>query len=41
MVFREIALTFQLKIISQRHSVDVDGDTPLLWVLRDVLRMTG
>ena len=23
------------------HSVDVDGDTPLLWVLRDVLGMTG
>jgi isoquinoline 1-oxidoreductase subunit alpha len=23
------------------HKVDVDGDTPLLWVLRDVLGMTG
>ena len=23
------------------HSVDVDGDTPLLWVLRDVLGLTG
>jgi isoquinoline 1-oxidoreductase subunit alpha len=23
------------------HSVDVDGDTPLLWVIRDVLGMTG
>ena len=23
------------------HSIDVDGDTPLLWVLRDVLGMTG
>src|SRR3954465_391276 len=23
------------------HSVDVDGDTPLLWILRDVLGMTG
>src|SRR5262245_5831059 len=23
------------------HSVDVDGDSPLLWVLRDVLGMTG
>ena len=22
-------------------SVDVDGDTPLLWVLRDILGMTG
>ncbi|HEY0661248.1 MAG TPA: (2Fe-2S)-binding protein [Lysobacter sp.] len=24
-----------------RHTVDVDDDTPLLWVLRDVLGMTG
>jgi len=23
------------------HTVDVDGDTPLLWVLRDTLRLTG
>jgi len=23
------------------HAIDVDGDTPLLWVLRDVLGMTG
>jgi isoquinoline 1-oxidoreductase alpha subunit len=34
-------LTFQLKINGQQHSVDVDSDTPLLWVLRDVLGMTG
>jgi isoquinoline 1-oxidoreductase subunit alpha len=26
---------------SQTHSVDVDRGTPLLWVLRDVLGMTG
>ena len=25
----------------QRQSVDADGDTPLLWVLRDHLGMTG
>jgi isoquinoline 1-oxidoreductase alpha subunit len=30
-----------LKVNGARHSVDVDGDTPLLWVLRDVLGMTG
>ena len=24
-----------------KHILDVDGDTPLLWVLRDVLGMTG
>ena len=30
-----------LKINGANRSVDVDGDTPLLWVLRDVLGMTG
>ena len=34
-------MAFQLTINGDRHSVDVDGDTPLLWVLRDVLGMTG
>jgi len=34
-------MTFAIKINGQTHSVDVDGDTPLLWVLRDVLGMTG
>ena len=34
-------LAITLKVNSARHSVDVDGDTPLLWVLRDVLGMTG
>jgi isoquinoline 1-oxidoreductase alpha subunit len=30
-----------IKVNGQRHTVDVDDDTPLLWVLRDVLGMTG
>jgi isoquinoline 1-oxidoreductase alpha subunit len=30
-----------LNINGTAHSVDVDGDTSLLWVLRDVLGMTG
>src|ERR1700693_5129827 len=30
-----------IKVNGNSHSVDVDGDTPLLWVLRDVLGMTG
>jgi isoquinoline 1-oxidoreductase alpha subunit len=30
-----------LRVNGVRHSVDVEGDTPLLWVLRDVLGMTG
>ena len=34
-------MAFTIKINGQTHTVDVDGDTPLLWVLRDVLGMTG
>jgi isoquinoline 1-oxidoreductase alpha subunit len=34
-------MAFSIKVNGQTHSVDVDGDTPLLWVLRDVLGMTG
>jgi isoquinoline 1-oxidoreductase alpha subunit len=34
-------MAFTIKINGQDHTVDVDGDTPLLWVLRDVLGMTG
>jgi isoquinoline 1-oxidoreductase alpha subunit len=34
-------MAYPLKINGKMHSVDVDGDTPLLWVLRDVLHMTG
>src|SRR5215470_13782909 len=34
-------MAFTLKINGKAHSVDVDGDTALLWVLRDVLGMTG
>jgi isoquinoline 1-oxidoreductase alpha subunit len=30
-----------IKINGVDQTVDVDGDTPLLWVLRDVLGMTG
>jgi isoquinoline 1-oxidoreductase alpha subunit len=34
-------MAFTIKINGTDRSVDVDGDTPLLWVLRDVLGMTG
>ena len=34
-------MAFTIKVNGNAHSVDVDGDTPLLWVLRDVLGMTG
>ena len=30
-----------IKVNEQSHIIEVDGDTPLLWVLRDVLGMTG
>jgi aerobic-type carbon monoxide dehydrogenase small subunit (CoxS/CutS family) len=32
---------YSLTVNGQRHSVDVAADTPLLWVLRDTLGMTG
>ena len=34
-------MSYAIKVNGSEHSVDVDGDTPLLWVLRDVLGMTG
>ena len=34
-------MAFTIKVNGTEHRVDVDGDTPLLWVLRDVLGMTG
>jgi isoquinoline 1-oxidoreductase subunit alpha len=37
----EDTMAFTIKINGNTHSVDVDGETPLLWVLRDVLGMTG
>jgi isoquinoline 1-oxidoreductase alpha subunit len=34
-------MAFTTKINGIDYTVDVDGDTPLLWVIRDVLGMTG
>jgi isoquinoline 1-oxidoreductase subunit alpha len=34
-------MAYTTKVNAVDHSVDVDGDTPLLWVLRDVLGLTG
>ena len=34
-------MAFTIDINGTPHSVDVDADTPLLWVIRDVLGMTG
>ena len=32
---------YELKINNQKYNVNVEADTPLLWVLRDSLNMTG
>jgi isoquinoline 1-oxidoreductase subunit alpha len=37
----EATMVYTIKVNTVDHSVDVDGGTPLLWVLRDVLGMTG
>lgn len=34
-------MPFSLNVNGAVHSVDVDDDMPLLWVLRDVLGLTG
>src|SRR3954447_5634749 len=34
-------MSFAVKINGTTHGVDADGDTPLLWVLRDILHLTG
>ena len=34
-------MAITLKVNNQSHTVDVPGDTPLLWVLRDVLNLKG
>ena len=32
---------YKISVDGRAHEVDVDGDTPLLWVLRDELGLTG
>ena len=34
-------MSIELLINQQSHRVDVSSDTPLLWVIRDILGMTG
>jgi len=34
-------MAFAIKVNKKIHTVDVDPDTPLLWVLRDVIGLTG
>src|SRR5262245_41333294 len=33
----EVVTAFNIRVNRSTNNVDVDGDTPLLWVLRDVL----
>jgi isoquinoline 1-oxidoreductase alpha subunit len=34
-------MSFETRINGVTHTIDVEGDTPLLWVLRDMLGMYG
>ena len=34
-------MAYTISVNGSQHTVDVDGDTPLLWVLRDTLDMKG
>lgn len=34
-------MPFELTVNGTRHAVDLPGETPLLWVLRDALGLTG
>jgi isoquinoline 1-oxidoreductase alpha subunit len=36
-----MVMPYTVKVNGMDHVVDVDGDAPLLWVLRDVLGLTG
>src|SRR5262245_7845101 len=35
------AMAYELTVNGRTYSADVAGDTPLLWVLRDTLGLTG
>jgi len=34
-------VSYQIRVNGVIHTVEAEGDTPLLWVLRDILGMTG
>jgi len=34
-------MSYKIRVNGTEHTVDAEGDTPLLWVLRDILGMTG
>jgi len=34
-------MSYTIQVNGAAHEVDAEGDTPLLWVLRDILNLTG
>jgi len=34
-------MAYAIEVNHQKRTVDVDGDTPVLWVLRDELKLKG
>jgi isoquinoline 1-oxidoreductase alpha subunit len=34
-------MSYNVEVNGVSHSIDAEGDTPLLWVLRDILDLTG
>ena len=36
-----VTMAFHIKVNGESHRIDADDDTPLLWVLRDNLGLTG
>jgi isoquinoline 1-oxidoreductase alpha subunit len=34
-------MAFTINVNSVKHTIDADDDTPLLWVLRDIIGLTG
>jgi len=34
-------VSYKVRVNGTEHEIDAEGDTPLLWVLRDILNMTG
>ena len=36
-----LVMAYTVKVNGMDHVVDVDGDAPLLWVLRDIIGLTG
>src|SRR6478735_12198168 len=38
---KEASMAFDVNVNGTRHTVDADPQTPLLWVIRDYLGLTG